>query len=144
MSTVEDILMQKGSDVIGVVSDVTVSEAVQKMIEANVGCVVVQKDTKVIGIFTERDLLRRVVGASKNPDTTVISDVMSSPVHSCTPWDDVAESFDDLSSHHYRHLVVVDNDEPVGVISLRDVALQLREAEGNVPVVSQDFGFSDN
>ena len=144
MSTVEDILMQKGSDVIGVVPGVTVSQAVQKMIDANVGCVVVQQDSKIVGIFTERDLLRRVVGASKNPDSTVIGDVMSSPVHSCTPWDDAAETFDDLSANHYRHLVVVDNGEPVGVISLRDVALKLREAEGNVPVVSQDFGFSDN
>lgn len=144
MSTVEDILMRKGSDVIAVVPDATVSQAVQKMIDANVGCLVVQEDTKVIGIFTERDLLHRVVGCSKDPASVLIREVMSSPVHSCSPWDDVTESFDILSSNHYRHLVVVDNDEPVGVISLRDVALLLREAEGSVPISSVGFDVSDN
>ena len=144
MSTVEDILMQKGSDVIAVVPDATVSQAAQIMIDTNVGCLVVQEDTKVIGIFTERDLLHRVVGCSKDPASVPIREVMSSPVHSCRPWDDIAECFDILSSNHYRHLVVVDNNELVGVISLRDVALLLREVDGDIPVSTPAFDVSDN
>ena len=128
MPTVESILLEKGSDVVGIGGDATVREAVQKMIESNVGCLIVEDDAQVVGIFTERDLLCRVVGGCKDPDIVLISEVMSSPVQSCRPSDDIRECFDTLSAQKYRHLVVVDSDEPVGVISLRDVALVLCRA----------------
>ena len=127
MLTVESILLKKGSDVIAVLASTTVRDAVAKMIEANVGCVLVEEEAKAVGIFTERDLLRRVVGADKDPQTTLISEVMSSPVQSCSPSDDINHCFDLISSSSFRHLAVQDNDEAVGVISLRDVALALRE-----------------
>jgi len=98
------------------------------MIEANVGCLIVEEDAKVIGIFTERDLLRRVIGEDKDPSSVPISEVMSHPVRSCTPTDDVEECFEILFTNQYRHLLVVDNDEPVGVISLRDLSLVLHKA----------------
>ena len=69
MSTVESILLEKGPDVIGVRADATICEAVAKMMEANVGCLIVEDDGEVVGIFTERDLLRRVVGGGKDPAT---------------------------------------------------------------------------
>ena len=129
MSTVESILLEKGSDVIGLVDTTTVRIAVGKMIEANVGCLIVEANDRAIGIFTERDLLRRVVGEGKDPDTTLISEVMTSPVSSCKPSDEVGECFKTLSASEFRHLLVLDNEEPVGVISLRDVALVLHRAE---------------
>ena len=127
MPTVESILLKKGSDVIAVSANTTVRKAVDKMIEANVGCVLVEKDGKAVGIFTERDLLRRVVGDDKGLDNTPIGEVMSSPVQSCQPGDDIDACFDQLNTSSFRHLAVLDRDEPVGVISLRDVALVLRE-----------------
>lgn len=123
MPTVESILLKKGSDVIAVLASATVREAVDKMILANVGCVLVEESEKVVGIFTERDLLRRVVGDDKDPNNTIIGEVMSSPVKSCQPSDDVESCFEQLKSNSFRHLAVLDNDEPVGVISLRDVVL---------------------
>ena len=129
MSTVESILLEKGSDVIGLLDTTTVRVAVDKMIEANVGCLIVEANEKAIGIFTERDLLRRVVGADKDPASTLISEVMTSPVSSCKPSDDVSECFKTLSTSQFRHLLVLDNEEPVGVISLRDVALVLHQME---------------
>ena len=96
MSTVESILLQKGSDVIAVLAGATVREAVDKMIQANVGCVLVEESEKVVGIFTERDLLRRVVGDNKDPNSTLIGEVMSSPVQSCQPSDDVDKCFEQL------------------------------------------------
>jgi CBS domain-containing protein len=125
MPTVESILLEKGSDVIGVGADATVRQAVRKMVESDVGCLIVEQDARVVGVFTERDLLRRVVDAGKDPDATGISEVMTTPVHSCKPSDDVGGCFDKLRIQQYRHLLVLDNDEPVGVISLRDVALLL-------------------
>jgi len=129
MPTVESILLEKGSDVIGLRGETTVRQAVGKMIEANVGCLIVEQDEKVIGIFTERDLLRRVVGSDKDPNTTVISEVMSSPVNSCKPSDDIEDLFKTLSVSQTRHLLVLDNDEPVGVISLRDISFVLHRGE---------------
>ena len=130
MPTVESILLKKGSDVIGVGADATVREAVGKMAESNVGCLIVEQDARAVGIFTERDLLRRVVDAGRDPDATRISEVMTSPGRLCKPSDDVGGCFDKLRTRQYRHLMVVDNDEPVGVISLRDVALLLRDSAG--------------
>ena len=126
MPTVESILLEKGSDVVAALPGDTVRQAVGKMIEANVGCLLIEEGEKAVGIFTERDLLRRVVGEGKAPDATLISEVMSSPVKSCKPSDDVNECFGLLGTEKFRHLAVLDNDEPVGVISLRDVALVLR------------------
>ena len=125
MSTVESILLEKGSDIIGLRDTATVREAVGKMIEANVGCLIVEANDKVIGIFTERDLLRRVVGEGRDPEGTLISEVMTSPVSSCKPSDDIDECFRTLTTGNFRHLLVMDNGEPVGVISLRDVSLVL-------------------
>jgi len=127
MPTVESILLKKGSDVIGIGADATVRQAVSKMAESNVGCLIVEQDGEVVGVFTERDLLRRVVDAGKDPDATRISKVMTSPVHSCNASDDIDDCFDVLHAHEYRHLLVLDNDEPVGVVSLRDVASLLRD-----------------
>ncbi len=143
MVTVAEILEQKGSDVVSVLSSWTVRQVVEKMIEANVGCVFVEEVEevisvfterdllrrvvgKVIGIFTERDLLRRVVGAAKDPDATLIGEVMSSPVRSCAPDAEIDGCFDILRTGSFRHLMVTEGTEPVGVISLRDVALVLR------------------
>ena len=126
MVTVAEILEQKGSDVVSVLSSWTVRQVVEKMIEANVGCVLVEEADKVIGIFTERDLLRRVVGAAKDPDAAFISEVMTSPVRSCEPDADIDGCFDVLRTNNFRHLVVAEGDEPIGVISLRDVALAIR------------------
>ena len=123
MHTIEEILLEKGSDIVAVLSDATVIEAVAKMIEAKVGSVVVQHGEDVVGVFTERDLLQRVIGIGKDPKTTSITEVMSCPVHACKPSDDIAECCKILSANQYRHLLVVDNDEAVGVISLRDVML---------------------
>lgn len=129
MPTVESILLEKGSDVIGVRGDTTVREAVRKMIEANVGCLIVEEDEKTVGIFTERDLLRRVVGSDKDPDSVLITEVMSSPVNSCKPSDDIDECFKTLCAGQSRHLLVLDNDEPVGIISLRDISFVLHRTD---------------
>lgn len=121
MATVEDILIEKGSDVIGTTTSTTVRRAVHKMAEANVGCLLIEENERAVGIFTERDLLRRVVDAGRDPDSTIIGEVMSSPVETCKGTDDLEDCADTLSGHRFRHLVVTDKDEPVGVISLRDL-----------------------
>jgi len=121
MTTVEDILAIKGPDVIVVAPTSTVQEACKLMAEANVGSVIVREEGAVLGIFTERDLLRRVVAPGKDPSAVPVADVMSSPVRSCRLADDVAVCADRLAQGHMRHLAVIEDGALVGLIGLRDI-----------------------
>ncbi|MHC4717200.1 MAG: CBS domain-containing protein [Planctomycetota bacterium] len=128
MSTVEQILLAKGSDVITALPDTSVRDAVARMAEANVGCVIVERDGRAVGIFTERDLLKRVVAAGRDPDTITLEDVMSAPVTRCQPDDNVRTCAEMMTAAEIRHLAVVEGDEPIGLVSMRDLlAAQLAE-----------------
>jgi len=125
-STIRDILLLKDARVLTADRHATVYDVVELMVESNVGCVIVESEGDPLGIFTERDLLRRVVGAGKNPKSTVVSEVMSSPVEACFPEDDVRDCTAKLICRNFRHLAVAENGKIVGIISLRDLmALQL-------------------
>jgi len=89
--TIQDILNTRGMQVLGVEPSATVREAVKWMVQAGVGCVIVGRPPDLLGIFTERDLAVRVVAAGRDPDTTLIQDVMSLPVRSCPPTATVAD-----------------------------------------------------
>ena len=78
MRTVEDILMAKGSEVIVSAHTETVLDAARLMAEAHVGSLVIRQNHQVAGVFTEQDLLRRVVAAGKDPSATPLAQVMSS------------------------------------------------------------------
>jgi CBS domain-containing protein len=121
MATVEDILMAKGPSVITAIPSITAHEAVKMMCEANVGSVVVTDEHKVIGIFTERDLLRRVIAPGRDPATTEISQVMSTPVHHVGLATSARKCAEILNREHIRHLAIIEDDSLLGMISLRDV-----------------------
>ncbi len=121
MPTVEDILMAKGPDVIVIEPSATVFEAARLMADGRVGSVIVRQDGRVAGIFTERDLLQRVVAAGKDPARVTLAEVMSSPVRSCRLSDDVADCAKMLRESNIRHLAVIEDDALVGVVGLRDV-----------------------
>jgi IMP dehydrogenase len=130
MSTVEDILMSKGPDVIVASQATTVHEAVRLMCEANVGSIVIKDGDTVEGIFTERDLLRRVVNTLKDPATTALADVMTSPVRSVELHADVRDCFRLMCELHIRHLLVMEQGALIGMIGLRDVlAAELHDDE---------------
>jgi len=133
MATVEQILTIKGPDVIIATLDSSVLDAAKLMAEANVGSVIVKNGEQVVGIFTERDLSRRVVAAGRDPGATALADVMSSPVRSCAlgePVDDCAEK---LTAEHIRHMAVIEDGVLVGLIGLRDVmAAELRKSEQKI------------
>ena len=129
MKTVEDILMVKGPDVLVIDSDSTVLEAAELMARANVGSVIIREGGSPVGIFTERDLLRRIVAQHKDPAGIQLSAVMSSPVKSCCLSDEIWKCAHVLDESHIRHLAVVEDGALIGVISQRDVqTAQLSEA----------------
>ncbi len=133
MPTIEDILMVKGPDVIVTASTSSVLEAAKLMAQANVGSVIVRDSDEILGLVTERDLLRRVVARGKDPLSVPVRDVMSAPVENCRLSDDVRDCIDLFTKSRIRHLAVVEEGELVGLIGLRDIlTTELRSTEEKV------------
>lgn len=99
----------------------TVFEAANYMVNCNVGAVPVLDDTKLVGIFSERDIMRRVVTEGRNPLTTHISEVMSTDVRMVGPSASSEEAMCLMQTHGVRHLPVCDGHTLVGFLSLRDL-----------------------
>ncbi len=99
----------------------TVRDAAIRMSEKNVGAVVVLDSQKLVGMFTERDLMTRVVACDLDPTGTPVADVMTREVTTASPEEDTAECADRMRSLNCRHLPVVDDDRLIGMISFRDV-----------------------
>ncbi len=96
--------------------------AIDHMKEKGVGCVLVQRDTKLVGIFTERDVLVRVVGAGVDIDRTPVEALMTPDPESLSPDDRVSYALNKMTIGGFRHIPVVDDDDrPVGIVSMRNV-----------------------
>lgn len=125
MSTVRGILQRKGTEVHSVSSEATVLEAIETMSGHNVGSLVVKDGETVIGMVTERDYLRKVVLLGRASKTTVVSEIMSSPVVFARVEDDVERCMTVMTERRLRHLPVMGADGLVGLVSVGDVIKQL-------------------
>ncbi len=128
MATVQEILAKKGSDVVSMVADESVLNAARLMNERGIGGVVVTEGEQVVGIFTERDILRRVVAEQRDPATTKVREVMTTPVVTCRP----DTSFDTcravMTEKKIRHLPVVDEGGLCGIVTIGDLlAFQVKK-----------------
>lgn len=133
MATVREILGKKGSDVISVPSTETVVKAAQLMNERGIGGLVVTDGKRLAGIFTERDILRRVVAQRRDPVATTVGDVMTTPVTACAPDTTVEECAAMMTAKRIRHLPVVGEKGLVGVITIGDVlAYQVSEQQATI------------
>ena len=109
------------TDVLTMPEAANLMDVVVKMAERNVGSVVVVLDSKVIGIFTERDLLTKVVGKRKKAEDLTLVDVMTKNPKTASLNDTVADSMRRMSQGHFRHLPVVDDKKNlIGIISQGD------------------------
>lgn len=100
----------------------SVRDAVQRMTDEEVGAVLVFEGTSPVGIFTERDLLRRVVGPGLDPDTTSLDQVMSPEVLTIPAQTRLDEALQLMQHAKVRHLPIAKDGEIVGVVSLSDLA----------------------
>ncbi len=109
------------TNILTVSPESSLEQAVSEMAGRNVGSAVVVKNDKVVGIFTERDLLVKVVGKGKSIRDLKISDVMTKNPHSARLEDDVNDSLRRMSQGRFRHLPIVDGDKKlVGLLSQGD------------------------
>ena len=130
MADVAKILSEKGSDVISISGDATVFDAIKKMVEANVGAILVTggDPDKIEGIFTERDYLRRIAVEGRTSRDTLVREVMTSPVIAVGPETTVEEAMALMTDRRIRHAPVVEEDRLVGMVSIGDlVRLQSQE-----------------
>lgn len=108
----------------------TALEAATLMTEEFIGSVIVTSAAKVVGIFTERDLMMRVVGKRKDPEKVKIKDVMTKDPSKVNPKDTASYCLNLMKDQRCRHLLVFDGEEFLGIVSLRDiVALMIDEKE---------------
>jgi CBS domain-containing protein len=122
MSHVRDILEKKGTQVCTIGKEATVLQAALMMNDHKIGALVVTEGGRVVGMFTERDVLRRVVGEQRNPANTMVAEVMTAEVLCCTAQTDLEEARSVMRERRVRHLPVADGDgHLLGLISIGDL-----------------------
>ncbi len=120
MSTVGELLDGKGGDTHRMSGDDSVLEAARLMKRLGIGGMIVL-DGKQIGMCTERDILQRVVAEERDPATTKLRDVMTSPVISCSPIATLDECLRTMYQNKIRHLPIIDGNELCGLVTNRDI-----------------------
>jgi CBS domain-containing protein len=118
---VSEILAKKGPFVASIGADQTVLEAAREMNARRIGSLVVTDGDNVVGIFTERDVMTRVVALQLDPAGTKVSQVMTCPVACCRPDTTLDECRAVMTSKRIRHLPVVDNGKLVGIVTSGDI-----------------------
>lgn len=123
MATMKDLLTRKGSSHIwSVGKNATVLQAAQMMSEHKIGALVVLENESIAGLFTERDVVERVVVEQRAPATTHVGDVMTAEVVCCSLQTPIEEARTAMKNRRIRHLPVVDDDGRLkGLISIGDL-----------------------
>lgn len=116
------LLEHKGGAVRTVLLSVSVAAAVEEMNRHKIGCVLVMDGERIAGIFTERDVLRRVVAADLDPKTTPVARVMTAEVLTVAPQTTIQQTMELFAERRCRHMPVVAAGRLVGLISIGDVS----------------------
>ncbi|GIW14115.1 MAG: inosine-5-monophosphate dehydrogenase [Tepidiforma sp.] len=118
---VSSVLAEKGRHVYTIERSATVADAVRQMNEKGIGALLVVESGRPVGIFTERDVLRRVVDAGRDPASTHVAEVMTREPVTISPDWHVEEAMELMTSHRFRHLPVIEDGNLVGMISIGDL-----------------------
>jgi CBS domain-containing protein len=137
------ILRNASRKPVSVSETATVLEAVKTMVKEKIGAVVVMKGKKMTGIFSERDVLDKIVLARRDPAKTKVSAVMTANVLSIPAPGDDSEAATTMAEHHIRHLPIVDGKKKVvGMVSLRHVMEdRIADLEHEVNVLTAYLGY---
>jgi len=121
MKTIRNLLDEKGSRVWSVGPQATVYEALALMAEKGIGALIVTDDTRLIGLFSERDYARNVVLKGRTSHDMPVREIMSSPVLCVTPEQPLEEAMALMTEHRVRHLPVIHEDGVLGIVSIGDL-----------------------
>ena len=101
----------------------SVRDVARRMAGWNVGAIAILDDDKLVGVFSERDLMIRVVAAGLDPDGTEIDKVMTTEIAVAAPAEDIDDALGKMHAINCRHLPVVDSGKLIGMLSLRDLLM---------------------
>ena len=122
MPSALEILSEKGMQVYSASPDDTVLEATRKMNQHRIGAMMVMQGERVSGIFTERDVLQRVIGEMRNPADITVGEVMTRDIVCCGPDASLEEMSEIMRSKRIRHIPICDEDgKLMGLISIGDI-----------------------
>ena len=131
MSLIKELV--KDRDVYWVQADKSVMEVARYMVERNIGAVPVVRDGDLVGIFSERDIMKRVMVAGLDPRQTMVSEVMTANPYTVQLDVHLDECLRLMREHNFRHLPICDGKKLLGLVSLRDVLNQeVMEKDGEV------------
>ena len=137
MSTIRDVLDRKGGTVLTATRRASVLEAIGTMSQANIGALVIEDGGRPEGIFTERDYLRKIALEGRSSRDTRVEEVMSVPLITVSPVESTRDAMETMTECRCRHLVVLDGERMVGIVSLGDlVKHMLVEKEAEVEQLS--------
>ncbi len=125
MTTVKQLLEFKGHDIVTIEPDRTVYEALERLAERRIGALLVIRNSKLVGLFSERDYARKVVLKGKSSKDTPVRDVMIQDLVCVNPETSVDECMTLMTEERVRHLPVLDKGELVGIVSIGDAVRQI-------------------
>jgi CBS domain-containing protein len=129
MATVRDMIRKKGREVFAVAPEATVLDALTTMAEHNTGALLVMSEDKMVGIVSERDCIRKVELMGKNVKDTRVSEIMTRDVVTVDCSQQLEECMSLMIDMNIRHLPVYDDNELVGLVSVRDVLREVVEVQ---------------
>jgi len=128
---ISEILGKKGRFVVTISPGRTVLEAIQLLVEKNIGSVVVTRDEQIVGILTERDVLRLTVDRHNELHRLRVSETMTADVITATPDSEIGHAMEVMTENRIRHLPVLSDGRLAGLLSIGDVVNALRESVQN-------------
>ncbi len=122
METLKDILEKKDLFVVEIEPTASVTQAAALLASHNIGALVIRDDQRrLVGIVSERDIVRVVAKSDSAATSAPVSSVMSRNVRTCSPTSGIQESLAQMDEFHIRHLPVIVDEDVVGIISIRDL-----------------------
>jgi len=124
MSKIYDLIQDKEAHTIR--ADQTVLEAARQMVANNIGAIAVLREGELVGIFSERDIMKRVVAEGRDPARTRVSEVMTANPLTVDMRESIEHCMVLMKEHSFRHLPICDGDgkKLIGIVSLRDILLR--------------------
>lgn len=120
-TSIRQLLDEKGYLIHAIAPAAMVIDAIRLMSEMGIGALLVLEEGNLVGIISERDYTRKVILQNRSSLNTPVRDIMTSKVLYMAPEQTVDECMVLMSKHRIRHMPVMDNDKPVGVLSIKDV-----------------------
>lgn len=121
MKLVKHLLDSKGREIISIVQDASVFDAIKLMAERSIGSLLVMDGDELKGIVTERDYARKVIIKGRASDTTPVADIMTTDIITASPEQTVNECMTLMSGKRIRHLPVIADGKVAGIISIGDL-----------------------